>query len=355
MLALALVSLSPLLARPAAAQSSPERLQIFGHLTQAFAGSSEAPILGVPDGLTTDYRSAALQLRYALTPSSNVVIQASHRRLGMSPVARTDHDLELDWAFYQHLVGGLRVRVGRVPITMGIYNEIRDVGTLLPFYRAPASVYPEGTEAVDGLTLGYAHYFADWSVEANVFGGATGYLNVTQTPVGPFVLDEHWEGTYGTQLWLGTPVEGLRVGASLLSLKLGDGIPLEARERIFVWVGSLDADFDRHMVRGEYLTVETMDNRTERYYAHGALDLTSWLQLAAQAEIVTGEPKLPAPAPKSRLSQDYALGLSYRVRSDLVLKLEGHRAKGYAFDMFVDPTGPALATSYAIASIAVTF
>jgi len=48
--------------------------------------------LGIPEGGTADYRTAALQLRYVMTPHDQFVWQFSHRRLGTSPITVSEPD-----------------------------------------------------------------------------------------------------------------------------------------------------------------------------------------------------------------------------------------------------------------------
>jgi hypothetical protein len=121
------------------------KLFVHGYLTQAYARTNEHQLIGINDEGTTDYRMAALQFRYAITTNDNFVIQFSHERIGDSPVMQFKNDVELDWVFYEHRFNdATSVKVGKVQIPMGIYNEIRDVGTILPFYRPIFSFYFEG-------------------------------------------------------------------------------------------------------------------------------------------------------------------------------------------------------------------
>jgi hypothetical protein len=50
-----------------------------------------------------------------------------------------------------------------------------------------------------------------------------------------------------------------------------------------------------------------------------------------------------------------ALGVSYKVLPNVVFKAEGHERKGYGFDRFVNPAGPASTTRYWITSLSVSF
>src|SRR6185295_6913288 len=152
------------------------RLEVHGYLSQAFAVSDGNQILGIPSTGTFDYRTAALQLRAAASPDDTFVIQASQDRLGQSPVTDARPDVELDWVFYERRLGdAFSARVGKVRIPFGIYSEVRYVGPLLPFFRAPNALYGEGSYTFDSLTgaVVTAHVSPDpdWSVDVDVYGG----------------------------------------------------------------------------------------------------------------------------------------------------------------------------------------
>ena len=141
---------------PAAAQaqsSALEKLSIHGYMSQGYVQSSEMPFSGIPTDATGDYRTAALQFRYAISDNGSAVVQIRHRRLGTSPLQGIEPDVSLNWAYYQQRFGSASLKVGKLPIPRGIYNEVRAVGTILPFYRAPVNTYIEGYETVDGASL----------------------------------------------------------------------------------------------------------------------------------------------------------------------------------------------------------
>ena len=66
----------------------------------------------------------------------------------------------LDWAFYHHRFDLASVRVGRIPAPFGFLSETREVGNLLPFYRAPTSYYLESLRSIDGAMATNEHAFA---------------------------------------------------------------------------------------------------------------------------------------------------------------------------------------------------
>jgi len=189
-------------------------LQVHGYLSQGYARSFAEldgwQIFGVPQEGTTDYGNAALQFRYGFTTNDYVVLQLAHRRIGQSSLIFDEDDLTVDWAFYGRRFGNAEVRVGRIAIPSGIYNEIRDAGILLPFFRAPFNFYLEGSftsETVDGAV---ASYYLDtggpWSAEVAAYGGAFDIDDRTDDGSVWATQTVRATGAFGANLWVNTPV-----------------------------------------------------------------------------------------------------------------------------------------------------
>ena len=340
---------------PLAAQDTGP-LSIHGYLNQAYATASGGDILGIPEHGTTDYRTAALLFRYALSGSDNLTVEISHRRLGDDIVTSGEPELRLDWAFYGHQFGNFNVRVGRIPIPSGIYNEVRNVGTVLPFYRAPFNFYLEGaftSEVVDGVMGGYqTGGNGSWGVDASAFYG--GWSMVQRATSGGVVIasPSRVENGTGGQAWLLTPIDGLRVGAgaSRYTVLNGSVLPGVWKE----WHGSVDGSFTRVTVRGEYRKISTPQITYWTYYGYAGLHLTPKLSLHTQLDYAD----LAAP-PLTRFSynDDQAVGVSYAFRSNLVVKAEGHTSTGYWTDNPVREIGidPPAKVKYLILSLATSF
>lgn len=346
------------IATPAVGQSALERLHVHGFLTQGYAGSTDVQLFGVPTDATLSYRSAALQFRYRFTTSDHVVVQLDHRRLGGSPLTDDADWVGVDWAFYQRFLGRWNVRVGRVPLPQGIYNEIRDVGTLLPFYRAPANFYMEGFETIDGGVLGYRRPLGSWQLETSLFGGAFDFKEVKTHSEGSELMVQRRKKALGSQLWLITPIPGLRLGVGAMRWDVDTEDGGEAAE--YSWRAALDGNFDRVMTRAEYRAMEHVGHFMASYYGQLGLRLTDAIVLNAQADLEDrkmamsmgmGEPQ----EIEFRYARDLAVGVNYRFSPEVVFKLEAHRAKGYNFDRFFSPMGDPGRTDYAIASLALAF
>lgn len=57
-----------------------QKLTVHGFLTQAYAKSDGGTVLGITEDGTSDYRSLALQLRYAMSENDTFVLQLSTAR-----------------------------------------------------------------------------------------------------------------------------------------------------------------------------------------------------------------------------------------------------------------------------------
>ena len=310
-----------------------DKLTIHGYLTQAYAITDGPTLLGIPGTGTTDYRTAALQFRYAVSNSDNVTLQLSHRRLGRDIATSGEAPVQLDWAFYGHRFGNFDVRIGRAPIPSGIYNEVRDVGVLLPFYRAPFNFYLEGSftsETVDGVTASYeTPNTAGFGFEATAFAGGWDMNERTVSQSSGAVIVNHTrvEKGIGAQVWLRTPLEGVRIGAggSRYEADPSSLLPGTWKE----WHASFDARRSRATLQSEYRRMITPDIDYNAWYVYAGVRPVSHLTLHAQVDragLVTGG------LSRFDFNNDNALGASWAFRSNLVLKAEGHSADSFWTD-----------------------
>jgi hypothetical protein len=368
--AVAIFALGAALPAALSAQSTDSPVTIHGFLTQGVARSTQTPLFGIDTASTTDYRSAALQVRYAMSEADNFLIQLSHRRMGRSLLNTQQPDVAVDWVFYQRQFAGADVKLGRVPMPRGIYNEVRDVGTVLPFYRAPYNYYTEGMETVDGGAVRYQHGLGrGFGLDVAAFAGGFDFKQLSfSTSTGQMIiLSSRAELAVGGNVWLNTPVTGVRVGASGQRFTFDRFQPTQgvngARQESGVTYGlALDATRDRYYVRGEYGEF-SVDGNTFRYptwYAQAGVKPVSRLTLNAQTDRANVEQRMRvSPTMVVPFQFDYArddaVGAAFAVSPNFVLKFEGHEARGYNFDRFVNPQGAAAETRYWVGSAAVSF
>lgn len=341
--------LATVAAIPAAAQT---RVQVHGFLTQGYGSATDYPIYGISTGGTADYRTLALQGRFFITSSDQVVAQISNQRLGNSLFMQFEEDVALDWLFYQKRFLGNSIRVGRVPMPRGLFNEVRNVGTILPFFRASKAFYSEGVETVDGVTMSRSIGFGEWTADATVSYGEFDVRAEITDENGLGVVDNKWTRSVGGQLTVSTPVPGVRFGGSYLRARIEN-----TDKATRLWTLYADGSFERVFVRGEYEIAGQPNYTYEAYYAQAGVNVWKGLWINGQAEFnnntiggipVIGELDIPS-------IKDYAASMNYRVNTHLTLKGEWHTFKGYQVGVPLDPFGPPVKDKYYVLGIAAAF
>lgn len=356
---------------PTWAQDSGERskLQVHGFLTQAYAKakflkrgllspSENELLLGISEDGTTAYRNLAIQFRYEMTPQDIVVVQLSNRSLGDSLITDLEDEVELDWGFYERRIGAdTSVKIGRVQIPLGIFNEIRDVGTTLPFYRPSFAFYQEGaftSETLDGIVV--SHNFAaesDWSLETDWYFGEWDLVESLTVPGQQTVALARTKDSYGTQFWLNTPVTGLRFGLGGHKRKTQGGLfrpPGVIDDGVEEWYLSVEGAFDRWTVRAEHRQFDVTIGlpfavlSAELSSSYGQLGfkvvgpLHAWLQYEVQGDSTTSAGLTTGYDIDYRT--DLGFALNYFFTPNVVLKAEYHEVEeeqvGFA-PVFIPP------------------
>jgi hypothetical protein len=188
-------------------------------------------------------------------------------------------------------------------------------------------------------------------------------------------LEARAEDGLGVQLWLDTPLKGLRVGAGTLTWLL-DG-PLTtpgARDRWDTYHLSLDVSGERWMVRAEgrrwrfdqdfgaFLGFpETILGKAQRdgFYVQLGAWLTPRIGLFGQFDHAGLRDNLGLIPGLEDFHEDIAASLNYRVRPDLLLKIEYHDAATRfplgAPDLPVRVGADAVDVEWMIAGLSVSF
>jgi len=272
--------------------------------------------------------------------------------------------------------------VGKVPMPRGIFNETRDVGTLLPFYRAPLSFYTEGIETLDGITAARRIPLGDsWQLDATAYLGSWSFLQVQaeeaehdEHGLSSLVTDTRAQRAMGGQVWLETPIYGLRLGFGGQRFAMqNEGLTgffgavhgheeeegaeeeEEARQPGSLWQASLDGNFDRVTLRGEYQVFALEEITYYAGYGQVGFRFADRLSAHVQAELSRVAHADEDGDLEFKHTRDVAAALNFRLSPAMLLKFEGHLLNGHAFDTFIDPTGPSASGKYFITSISVAF
>ncbi len=331
------------------AEEPPEKFQMFGYLTQAYGRSSRGSILGTEEHGSTDLGNVALQFRWNKSPRETVVVQLAHERRGDDLFLPKDEDVDIDWAFYERRLGSnTALKVGRLNIPLGIYNEVRDVGTLLPFFSLPISFYPgvlSSAETVDGVSL--SHTFAarhEWALDTELyFGGWDTFQQKVSadSEFGLINLNARAEDGLGIQLWLNTPVQGLRLGTGANTWLLEGPVSAMGKDRWNSYHISVDMAGDGWLFRAETRHWEfdldfgaffdlpnSVPGEAQRdgYYLQAGAWVTGKLGLFAQFEKTSIEDDAGFPS-LDDFHEETALSLNYRFDPDLLARIEFHTAE----------------------------
>jgi len=341
------------------AQGAP-KISVHGYLTQGWGQSTGVAFYGLSDDGSTDFRYAALQMRYVPTDHDQFVVQVNHRRLGRSHITDFESDVNLDWAFYQRgFRDGTTVKFGRIPIPRGIYNELRSVGVSLPMYRPPVVFYDEGayySETVDGVVA--SRTFAEnspWSLETHAYAGGWRSLAYDTWSAEYSVQRVRAENALGTQLWLNTPIDGVRLGAAVQ--RHNDRYDDGSREEIKEWHASFDATRERWFLRAEG-QLQDWSASDELYSGYVQLNvkpterlgLTTEMQRSRDTDVQYGE-NLPSSFEWHRSD---GIGLSYAFSPSLVFKIEHHWDRGIQVEQPASPLRPPR-FRYVLASLSASF
>jgi hypothetical protein len=295
------------------------------------------------------------------------VVQLSHERIGESPLGSVRDDVEIDWAFYERLFPhGFEVRLGRVPIPFGIYNEIRDVGTLLEFYRPPVGIYFEGafsSEAVDGVVVS-KEFFSDspWSLGVDLYGGSWDRPEFLT----PTIYEGEAKQGRGAQLWLGTPLQGLRFGLAFQRFNQEDAAVFFRNpdsSRFDVYLLSADLDLERLVLRAESQLIETSFSFVPEAEITAHYGLAGWRfteEFEAYAMFETSESRFifGAGIPSSKFGPQYedkAISMVYRFHPKALVRVEAHHYETTSPDVPVPIGQNSVITDFAIVSFTLSY
>lgn len=324
---------------PATSQAQSESpISVHAALNVAGGRSNDLPILGIPSWATYDYRTAMVQFRYAISEGDAFVVQLLNRRLGTSPLQAALPDVAMQWGYWQRRSDWGTVKVGRAPMPRGIFNEIRFVGTVLPFFRPSFEIYGEGRETVDGVV--YSRNFEIGNgvdVKFNAFGGSNEVRTQVVTAGGNSIRAFRGNSLKGTQVWVGLPWGETRFGGFFADYRIDTDASRGTRQEILY--SAETKLIPRTVVRGEALRVYgTGPNQDRKSYSGEAVyTLTERLDLAAQTSVTNNRVFQTAPYVNVDVvaTRDVAFGTTYRLSHGALVRFERHEVRGYAFDRVV--------------------
>lgn len=361
----------------AAADLFGDRLRVNGFASQAFLRSEKNDYLieGSTDG-SFQLTEFGLTVNAKINEKLRVGGQLLSRDFGVEG----NHAVKLDWGFGEYRVHqALGLRIGKVKLPIGLYNEERDLDFLRPMAFLPQGVYDElmrdfltagvGASAYGNVRLGdagdldYVVFVGELDVsdETTFVRVQKGYVSRSASELfGLPVTDYVWrsETAVAARLLYNTPVSGLRLGASYADLDgrfdlgafgtrfdevlAGTGIPGTVTGGFRdTWVLSgeylsdrieLRAEFKRFRTESATFGQPTESGDTEAWYAMGTFRIPGADQVAITAvydyfERYRDREHDPANG-RHNEKKDFGAGLRWDVSPGFALKAEYHTVRG---------------------------
>ncbi len=337
----------------AAAQGLSDRLELHGSLNAGYGRSSDLPAFGLPVTGTSDYRVFTLQGRYALTEKDQLVAQVFNRRLGTSPYVGALPDVSMQWAYWQHREGDVTVKVGRNPLPRGLVNEVRYIGTVLPFFRPSTELQGEAFDAIDGVVVSYRRQLVyGIELEQHAFGGGSENRATANTTAGQELRIARTENMYGGQTYLRLPVANVRLGAYAARYDFVQ--PTSRGDRVNL-ILSGEATIDRLKLQAEHgrYTGHGPSNDNRNGYQEATLRLHNRFAIAGQHAYTNRmlfftNTDLNFVYPEVSTKGASAI---FGLTRNSVLKIENHWRDGWSFDVPTNPVASQTATDVTLSEM----
>jgi hypothetical protein len=244
----------------------------------------------------------------------------------------------------------LGLRVGRLKIPHGLYNEVNDIDSGRVPVLLPQSVYPLQARsflfAQTGAEL-YGFVRSPWAgaLEYRVFGGTIFIDPALVVPVGaPLQLKFNVPYSFGGRLLWETPLAGLRVGGSVLDLRLDTTafLPMSMTAAIkndtvfgvasVEWTArvlTLTAEYSRgHSKQESVVAGANLNVTSESGYLMANVVATPWLQPGLYYSV--GFPDVHHRTGLANQQHDLTATLRFDINRYWLVKLEGHYMVGTA-------------------------
>lgn len=272
-------------------------------------------------------------------------------RIGIQLFARDlgplgNYDVNADWFHLDYrFADWLGLRFGRVKLAVGLYNEVQDVDAARVFVLLPPSIYwATFRDTLLGLTGAevygrYALGTGGGALEYRAYGG-TLHVNL------PVAAQANVRYVVGGRVFWETPIDGLRLGGTVLGLKVETLAPAGMAATPgalsqyvgLMGMGSIEFVYDDWLFAAEYRRVDELrrfgeleDERTrEDFYVMASLRATPWLQPGSYYSVAFRD--VEQRSGRENYQHDLAGTLRFDLTLNWLFKLEAHYLIG-TFDL----------------------
>jgi len=361
---LALILLSAL---PAFAMEIPD-VSVHGFASQSYMKSSDNDWLADSTDGTTQLNEVGLTFSMDIDENFRIGTQLLSRDLGQEG----NNEIRLDWGFGDYSFNDWAgIRIGKIKMPIGLYNEGRDSDFLRAMAFLPQSVYDEKRRnmliAINGGSLyGNVELGAAGNLDYQLFYGETnfpddatpliGFKNAASMMSGGLAvigLDVNNHYFRGGSLIYNTPLEGLRIGASTFECETEFNFTFSdnSRDKGRVsmnpfFVASLEYANQHMMLSSEYMEFDLErtivgntipDVTSQGYYVLLTWYLSEKWSLSALYDVFYNDKDnkdgVGLPVDYLAWRKDAGFGVRYNVNDNLTLKTEYHVIDGTGMDL----------------------
>jgi hypothetical protein len=328
----------------------PGSAQVHGFVSPGFIlSTSNNYLAGSSKKGSFEFTEIGVNLTVPITDKLRTGFQLFSRDLG--PIG--NYSLKADWFYLDYrFEDWLGLRAGRVKIPFGLYNEVNDVDAARVPVLLPQSIYSltsrdfllaqTGVELYGRSSLGSLGAFEHRHYVGTIFLDLGEQTSLTTRVTGlqvPFLA--------GQRLMWETPVEGLRVGASMQALKLDAQLLYQGKQvalnlPALLWVASIEYTIRDLLLAAEYgrqrtgLTVsdsslvppERRSVESERGYVMASYRMGKVVHPGVYYSVLYPDMRVRTGAASAQ--HDVAMTLRFDINPWWLFKLEGHFMSGTA-------------------------
>jgi hypothetical protein len=275
-----------------------------------------------------------------------------------------NYNATVDWFYADYRwKDWLGLRVGRVKIPFGLYNEVQDVDSARLPILLPQSVYPlensnDLLAQTGGELYGYLRMRGAGALDYHAYLGTIFAPIPATPPTAPYLEDFNVPYVAGGRLMWELPVEGLRIGSSAQALRVDGNLlsgPATIKEEVpgILWVASVEysahdlllaTEYSRWFLKGILNGQQVEQVVEERAYAMAAYREAKWLQTGAYFSFYFPNALTDVPGPnlsnpivyrsdfsrRAARQNDLAVTIRFDINAFWLVKVEGHYMFGTA-------------------------
>jgi hypothetical protein len=320
-------------------------LETHAFISQGYIFSTENNYLADSKNGTFDFTESGINFTKQINDRLRAGIQLFARNLGPNE----DHDAQFDWYYIDYRwTDALGLRLGRVKIPFGLYNEISDVDSARVPILLPQSIYPSSNRnfllaQTGGELYGYAKLGGFGALDYRVYNG-TIHVEAKSSPSSPTQIDTI-AAPYvaGSRILWETPLDGLRMGGSVQVLRLDSTLVVATKKvnveiPVTLWVASMEYAKGNWLLSSEYarwhVDVRSSEpslfpeskTTSERMYGMASYRFTDKFQAGTYYSLIY--PNVEHQSGRKGKQHDMAATLRYDINSNWLVKLEGHYMRG---------------------------